>query len=137
VPSLASACDDFQALRLDVRFIFGLLPTDAASRYPYNYLKTSGLLGLSQGKFSGADFLLPNPEGRSPKTTSPDGRETCMGRQIRVRAITKEEPEIGLYVLALIALARQIQDEDKRQAAQSAAHVALAEPGEEASHAGA
>jgi len=39
-----------------------------------------------------------------------------MGRQIRVRAIYREEPEIRLYVLALIALARQLQEEDERQA---------------------
>lgn len=36
-----------------------------------------------------------------------------MGRQIKVRAIRKEEPDIRLYVLALIALARQIQEEEQ------------------------
>jgi len=41
-----------------------------------------------------------------------------MGRRIRVRAIAKEEPDIRLYVLALIALARQIQEEEERQAAE-------------------
>jgi hypothetical protein len=41
-----------------------------------------------------------------------------MGRHIRVRAIAKEEPDIRLYVLALIALARQIQEEEERQAAE-------------------
>ena len=40
-----------------------------------------------------------------------------MGRQIRVTAIKKEEPDIHLYVLALIALARQLQEEEERQAA--------------------
>jgi hypothetical protein len=40
-----------------------------------------------------------------------------MGRQIRVRAIRKEEPDIRLYVLALIALARQLQEEDERATA--------------------
>lgn len=36
-----------------------------------------------------------------------------MGKDIRVTAIRKEEPDIQLYVLALIALARQLQDEDE------------------------
>jgi hypothetical protein len=37
-----------------------------------------------------------------------------MGRRIRVRAIRKEEPDTYLYVLALIALARQLQEEEQR-----------------------
>jgi hypothetical protein len=37
-----------------------------------------------------------------------------MKRQIRVRAIAKEEPDIRLYVIALIALARQLQEEEER-----------------------
>ncbi len=41
-----------------------------------------------------------------------------MGRRIRIRAIAKEEPDIRLYVLALIALARQLQEEEERQAAE-------------------
>ena len=56
-----------------------------------------------------------------------------MGRWIRVRAIKKEKPNIGLYVQALIALARQLQaEEDQRQADQ------MPTPGEEkeADHAG-
>jgi hypothetical protein len=40
-----------------------------------------------------------------------------MGRRIRVTAIKKEEPDVRLYVLALIALARQLQEEGERQAA--------------------
>lgn len=40
-----------------------------------------------------------------------------MGRRIRVRGIRKEEPNMRLYVLALIALARQLQEEEARQAA--------------------
>ena len=36
-----------------------------------------------------------------------------MGRRIRVRAIRKEEPDIRLYVLALIALARQLQEQEQ------------------------
>jgi hypothetical protein len=42
-----------------------------------------------------------------------------MGRQIRVRAIEKEEPNVHLYVLALIALARQLQEEDERLATEA------------------
>lgn len=34
-----------------------------------------------------------------------------MGRRIKVRAIRKEAPDIGLYVQALVALARQLQAE--------------------------
>jgi hypothetical protein len=37
-------------------------------------------------------------------------------RQIRIRAIKKENPDIGLYVQALIALARQLQEEEDQQA---------------------
>ncbi len=37
-----------------------------------------------------------------------------MTRPIRVTAIHKKEPEIRLYVLALIELARQLQDEEDR-----------------------
>ena len=39
-----------------------------------------------------------------------------MGKQIRVRAIKKEEPDIRLYVLALIALARQLAEEEHQAA---------------------
>ncbi len=39
-----------------------------------------------------------------------------MGRRIRVQAIKKERPEVGLYVLALIALARQLQAEEQADA---------------------
>jgi hypothetical protein len=54
-----------------------------------------------------------------------------MSRQIRVRAIEKEEPDIRLYVLALIALARQLQEEDERQAArQPQAHEGTEEEGQ-------
>lgn len=38
-----------------------------------------------------------------------------MGRQIRIKAIPKSEPDIQLYVLALIALARQLQEPAERQ----------------------
>jgi hypothetical protein len=55
-----------------------------------------------------------------------------MRRRIRVQAVRKEEPDIRLYVLALIALARQLAGEDERQAAD--AQAPAAEPGEEASH---
>ena len=40
-----------------------------------------------------------------------------MNKQIRVRAIRRKEPDIHLYVLALIGLARQLQEEDARRAA--------------------
>jgi hypothetical protein len=39
-----------------------------------------------------------------------------MGKQIRVRAIPREEPDVRLYVLALIALARQLAEEEGQQA---------------------
>jgi hypothetical protein len=39
-----------------------------------------------------------------------------MGKQIRVRAIEREEPDIRLYVLALIALARQLAEEEQHEA---------------------
>lgn len=39
-----------------------------------------------------------------------------MARKIRVTAIEKDEPELRLYVLALIALARQLQAEEARKA---------------------
>ena len=41
-----------------------------------------------------------------------------MSRRIRVRAVRKEEPDIRLYVLALIALARQLAEDEERQAAE-------------------
>jgi hypothetical protein len=59
-----------------------------------------------------------------------------MGRQIRVRAVQKEEPDIRLYVLALIALARQLQEEEERQAAEAQTTKPAAETGEEVGHEG-
>jgi hypothetical protein len=56
-----------------------------------------------------------------------------MSRQIRVRAITKEEPDIRLYVLALIALARQLQEDEERQGAAGQAAQTVAAPEEETS----
>jgi hypothetical protein len=44
-----------------------------------------------------------------------------MNRRIRVRAVRKEEPDIRLYVLALIALAQQLQEEEERQAVDATA----------------
>jgi hypothetical protein len=44
-----------------------------------------------------------------------------MSRRLRVRAIPKEEPNIGLYVLALIALAQQLQEAEQRTADETAA----------------
>jgi hypothetical protein len=57
-----------------------------------------------------------------------------MGRRIIVRAIKKEEPNIGLYVQALIALARQLQEEEDQR--QTAAEVPMPAEGKEADHAG-
>jgi hypothetical protein len=36
-----------------------------------------------------------------------------MDRQIRITATARREPDIRLYVLALIALARQLQEEEQ------------------------
>jgi hypothetical protein len=58
-----------------------------------------------------------------------------MGRWIKVRAIKKEEPNIGLYVQALIALARQLQEEDQRGTT-GADVPSSAEAGQEVSHEG-
>jgi hypothetical protein len=38
-----------------------------------------------------------------------------MGRQIRIKATARREPNIRLYVLAIIALARQLQEEEQGQ----------------------
>ena len=35
-----------------------------------------------------------------------------MAKRIRVRGVDKQEPDVRLYVLALIELARQMQDEE-------------------------
>lgn len=42
-----------------------------------------------------------------------------MTRQIRVKAIRREQPDVRLYVLALLALAQQLQEEE-RQASEPA-----------------
>ena len=55
-----------------------------------------------------------------------------MGRRIGVRAVRKEEPVLRLYALALIALARQLQ-EDERRPAETAPSPAP-ETGEEVRH---
>lgn len=47
-----------------------------------------------------------------------------MARRIKITAIHHQEPNVGLYVLALIALARQIQeDEQREQKTQTAQHA--------------
>ncbi len=38
-----------------------------------------------------------------------------MGRQIRIKAVPRQEPDIQLYVQALIALARQLQEQEERE----------------------
>jgi hypothetical protein len=40
-----------------------------------------------------------------------------MARHIRVRGVLRPEPDVRLYVLALIELARQIQAEEEEEAA--------------------
>jgi hypothetical protein len=57
-----------------------------------------------------------------------------MGQRIRVKAIRKEQPDIRLYVSALIALARQFEEENERQAAGSQSPEALSPTGEEVAH---
>lgn len=36
-----------------------------------------------------------------------------MSRPIRIQAVPNEQPDVGLYVLALVALARQLQEEER------------------------
>jgi hypothetical protein len=48
-----------------------------------------------------------------------------MARRIRVRGIPRPEPDVRLYVLALIELARQLQEEESASKEQ-------AEPGTDA-----
>jgi hypothetical protein len=57
-----------------------------------------------------------------------------MGRRIRVRAIKKEEPNIGLYVLALIALARELQEREGQQAPEVGQVPPAAESRKEETH---
>ncbi len=37
-----------------------------------------------------------------------------MARRIQVTGVPRKQPEIGLYVLALIALARQMQEQGRK-----------------------
>jgi hypothetical protein len=39
-------------------------------------------------------------------------KEGCMARRIKVRGTPRPEPDVRLYVLALIELARQLQEEE-------------------------
>jgi len=57
-----------------------------------------------------------------------------MNRQIRVRAIKKQAPDTHLYVLALIGLARQLQEEDARPVTTEQMPETPAAAGEEARH---
>ena len=52
-----------------------------------------------------------------------------MSREIEVIGIRRPQPEIRLYVLALIALARQLQDEEEQAEAAGA-------PGDQPTEAG-
>ena len=55
-----------------------------------------------------------------------------MSRKIRVKAIKREQPDIRLYVLALLELARQLQEAE--QAAGDSANDARPDDGLEAQH---
>jgi len=57
-----------------------------------------------------------------------------MNRRIRVRAIKKEEPDLRLFVLALITLARQLQEADAHQAITEQAPETAAAAGQEVAH---
>lgn len=48
-------------------------------------------------------------------------------QRIKVRGHRKAEPNLGLYVLALIELARQLQAADEQRAAQQAGDAATDE----------
>jgi hypothetical protein len=54
-----------------------------------------------------------------------------MSRRIRITAIRKDRPDVGLYVLALIALARQLQEQEERERAGA---TATPEPPEGGAH---
>jgi hypothetical protein len=51
-----------------------------------------------------------------------------MARRIRVRGVPRPEPDVRLYVLALIELARQLQEEEAAQAEQELGHRDGAHP---------
>lgn len=55
-----------------------------------------------------------------------------MERRILITAIRREDPDIRLYVLALIALARQLQEEEEAARHEDADDASLAESREEA-----
>lgn len=50
-----------------------------------------------------------------------------MSRRIYVKAVWKKEPEIRLYVLALLALARRLQEEEREAAGRAVAASPRAE----------
>ena len=56
-----------------------------------------------------------------------------MARRIRVRGVPRREPDVQLYVLALVELARQLQAEE---AATSAGGNDVAEPAEQTAEVG-
>lgn len=61
------------------------------------------------------------PAGRMPESVADRQlmEGVYMARRIRITAIRKEKPDVGLYVLALIALARQLQDEERAKTAEA------------------
>src|SRR2546427_4261271 len=63
-------------------------------------------------------LFIANFQGDRPQSKQRTEGGLRMGRRVRVTAIAKEEPDIRLYVLALIALARQLQEEEERQGAE-------------------
>src|SRR6266536_2459392 len=91
------------------------MPTEVGHLRSAYWLKTSGVWALHRQ--ISAVFLVANFRASGPKHITTEGGSR-MGRRIRVRAIAKEEPDIRLYVLALIALARQLAEEEERQAAE-------------------
>jgi hypothetical protein len=54
-----------------------------------------------------------------------------MERKIRVRGVFKEEFDVGLYVLALIELARQLQEQEERAVRESETEVTTSATGTE------
>ncbi len=55
-----------------------------------------------------------------------------MARDIEIVGIPKQEPNTQLYVLALITLARQLQEEEAAKTAENEAVVALEPPSPQA-----
>jgi hypothetical protein len=101
----------------------------------YNYSQDEQSARLAHGPFFGLVFLVVNFLRSSGLAVTTRGKGVSrMGRRIRVRAIKKEEPNIGLYVLALIALARELQEQEDQQAATVPTPQPAADSRKEANH---